>query len=139
MRESVFVDTSAWYALANNNDANHAEASSILSRLVQRRWMLITTNHVAAETYTLVRARLGFGTAQGFLHRIKSSAAVQRVFVPERWEEAAEDLLARYDDQDFSYTDATSFVTMHRLELQAFFAFDHHFVVAGFVPVDVEG
>lgn len=52
--------------------------------------------------------------------------------MPGAWEEAAEELLAHYGDQDFSYVDATSFIVMRRLGLREAFAFHHHFAVAGF-------
>lgn len=135
MRQSVFVDTSAWYALADLGDRHHATAVRCVQGLLAERRTLITTNYVAGETYTLLRIRLGYVASQEFLRRIRRSALAQRVFVPEPWEEAAEDLLVRYDDQDLSYVDATSFVTMRRLSVHEAFAFDHHFAVLGFTLI----
>jgi hypothetical protein len=40
--------------------------------------------------------------------------------------------LARFSDQDFSVTDAVSFEIMRRNRLTDAFAFDQHFVTAGF-------
>jgi predicted nucleic acid-binding protein len=93
---------------------------------------LVTTNHVVAESYTLLRVRLGATEAHEFLRRVRSSGGIRRVFIQEPWEEAAEILLAQYRDQDFSYVDATSFVAMRRLGLQEVLAFDHHFAIVGF-------
>jgi uncharacterized protein len=76
--------------------------------------------------------RLGHAAGHAFLRRVRQSAIVQRVFVPEEWEADADAMLARFADQDFSYVDATSFAVMHRLHLSRAFAFDHHFTVAGF-------
>ena len=103
-----------------------------LRRLGAERRALCTTNHVAGETYTLLRVRLGFDPAQEALRRLRESRIVERVFVSEEWEEEAERLLTQYADQDFSYVDGTSFVAMHRLGIVEAFAFDHHFSVAGF-------
>ena len=103
-----------------------------LRALGAERRTLCTTNHVAGETYTLLRVRLGFGPAREALRRLRESRVVERVFVAEEWEEEAERLLAQYADQDFSYVDATSFVAMRRLGLTDAFAFDQHFSVAGF-------
>ncbi|MBI4493881.1 MAG: PIN domain-containing protein [Chloroflexi bacterium] len=139
MTRAVFVDTSAWYALADSGDTHHVQAEQRLRRLLRERRTLLTSNHVAGETYTLLRVRLGYRAAQEFLRRTRNSAFVQRVFVPESWEETAEDLLVQYDDQDFSYVDATSFVAMRRLGLQDTFAFDHHFAIPGFALVADEG
>ncbi len=135
MSLAVFVDTSAWYALADTGDAHHQEAARCLRRLLKERRTLLTTNHVAAETYTLLRVRLGFGPAQEFLRRVRGSAFTERVFITESWEEAAEDLLIQYGDQDLSYVDATSFVAMRRLGLLEALAFDHHFAALGFALV----
>ncbi len=137
MRESgVFVDTSAWYALAATRDASHDRATRTLRAMTAARRRLVTSNHVASETYTLIRVRLGHQAAQTFLRGVGESAVTQRVFVPEEWERGAEALLAQYADQDFSYVDATSFVLMRRLGLVEAFTFDHHFSVAGFVQVE---
>jgi predicted nucleic acid-binding protein len=47
----------------------------------------------------------------------------------------AERILRQYADQDFSYADAISFSLMHHRGLTDAFAFDQHFVTAGFVRV----
>jgi predicted nucleic acid-binding protein len=132
VRRAVFVDTSAWYALADFDDRHHETAARLLERLVRDRRVLLTTNSVVGETYTLLRARLGHAAAHGFLERVRHSSSIRRVFVAEAWEVLAEELLARYADQDFSYVDATSFVTMQQIEVAEAFAYDHHFAVAGF-------
>jgi predicted nucleic acid-binding protein len=46
--------------------------------------------------------------------------------------------LAQYDDQAFSYVDATSFVTMRRLGIQEALTFDRDFVIAGFTLVQAQ-
>ena len=84
------------------------------------------------ETYTLVRLRLGHAAAHEFLQRVRASDRTARTFVAEAWEYEAENILAQFDDQDFSFVDATSFVVMRRLGLTQAFAFDDHFSVAGF-------
>jgi uncharacterized protein len=113
-------------------------AAHHLRRVAERSYRLITTNHVVAESYTLIRMRLGHRPAHEFLGRLRSSAQVERVFVPEAWETEAESLLDDFADQDFSYVDAVSFITMRRLRLNTAFAFDHHFTVAGFLLARVE-
>ena len=42
-------------------------------------------------------------------------------------------LLKRYQDTDFSLTDATSFIVMERLELKTAITFDDHFSQYGFI------
>ena len=66
---------------------------------------------------------------------MRTSQVVERVFVQAAWAEAAEGLLAQFDDQPFSYVDATSFVVMRELGLQDAFAYDRHFATAGFTLI----
>ena len=128
----VFVDTSAWYAVADAGDANHRAATRIFTDLIGEKAHLLTTNHVVSETYTLLRVRLGREAAHAFLRSVRASAQTGRVFVLPEWEGAAEELLLHYVDKDLSYVDATSFVTMRRLSIQNAFTFDRHFAAAGF-------
>lgn len=103
-----------------------------MRRLTDAGRTLVTTDHVIAETYTYLRGHLGSAAALGFLSAIRASATTRRVHITAEWEIAAEELLAQYADQDFSYVDATSFVAMRRLRVRDAFAFDHHFVIVGF-------
>ncbi len=131
----MFVDTSAWYALVNPRATEHAIATRTFRRIAAEQRRLMTTNHVVAECYTLTLRRLGFPMAQALLQRFRTSRSLERIFVESVWEDAAEDLLARFDDQPFSYVDATSFVAMRRLGLRDAFAYDRHFATAGFTLV----
>ncbi|MGH2443629.1 MAG: type II toxin-antitoxin system VapC family toxin, partial [Chloroflexota bacterium] len=99
MRFTVFVDTSAWYALTDTDDARHAQAVNALRQLQASGNRLVTTNHVIGESYTLVLSRLGRRVAQTFLAGMSASRLVERVFVLEAWEQAAESLIFRYLDQ----------------------------------------
>ena len=53
-------------------------------------------------------------------------------------ESKAYDLLKRFRDQSFSYVDGTSFVLMQEKKITEAFAFDKHFLTAGFamLPYD---
>jgi len=50
-------------------------------------------------------------------------------------EAQAEAILRHYSDQDFSYTDAVSFAVMRQRGIAEAFAFDNHFLTAGFTLV----
>jgi len=47
-------------------------------------------------------------------------------------ESRAEDILASYAEQDFSYTDAVSFAVMQARGIQQAFTFDRRFAAVGF-------
>jgi predicted nucleic acid-binding protein len=55
----VFVDTSAWYALANEKDINHHLAQQFLAENIR----LVTTNFIIDETITLTLIRAGYRQA----------------------------------------------------------------------------
>jgi predicted nucleic acid-binding protein len=131
----IFVDTGAWLALADSRDPYYRAASTVYPR-VKRRWpQLVTTNLVAIESYNLIRQRSSHATAMRFLLTVRNTARLLKVYADADLEAAAEEILRRYADQDFSYTDAVSFALMRQRGIAAAFTFDHHFLIAGFVLV----
>lgn len=128
----IFVDTGAWLALLDRDDQHHGEARTIYQALLQKGQKLLTTNLVVAETYNLVRRRLGHGAAMQFLNAIHSSTRLAMVYSQVSLEKEAEAILERYVDQDFSFVDAVSFALMRRQNVTQAFAFDKHFFIAGF-------
>ncbi len=133
MRPKVFVDTSAWYALVDEDDAHHRAAWEVFPRLLDEFEGLVTSNHVVGESYTLIRSSLGHRNAWEFLALLERSRRLERLFTPEALELDAYRLLKKYADQAFSFVDATSFVWMRALKLRDAFAYDKHFQAAGFV------
>jgi predicted nucleic acid-binding protein len=133
--ESIFIDTGAWVALADRDDAHHAKAASIYPTLLKTQGRLITSNLVIAESYILILNELGHQAAINFLERIKASPRILKVYSNEDIESDAEELLRQYSDQDFSYADAVSFVIMKREKIKKAFSFDGHFLTAGFINI----
>jgi hypothetical protein len=133
--EIIFVDTGAWVALADRDDAHHAKAASIYPILLKTHRRLITSNLVIAESYILILNELGHQAAINFLERIKASPRILRIYSNEDIESDAEELLKKYSDQDFSYADAVSFVIMKRERIKKAFSFNGHFLTAGFINI----
>jgi len=138
MSGPVYVDTGAWYALQVPDDEWHELAVATLQRLMEGGGALCTSNLVIGETYTLLRRTHGHAAAWRFLDILERSASLERVHVDAELERQAFAILRRYEDQDFSFVDGTSFAVMRHRRLRRAFAFDHHFVVLGFtrVPLD---
>ncbi len=135
----IFVDTGAWFAAQVADDDHHQEAAGALKGLIALPAVLVTTNHVVGETYTLLRVTRGDDACRGFLDSLDASARLERLFVGEDLERRAFAMLDRYRDHDFSFVDATSFALMRAERIRYAFAFDAHFATAGFlrVPADV--
>jgi predicted nucleic acid-binding protein len=65
--------------------------------------------------------------------RLLRSPSVELVHVDEDLFRRGFDYLGRHQDKRYSLTDCISFVVMAERELTTAFAFDQHFVQAGFV------
>ena len=126
--KSVFVDTSAWYALLDRADADHQAVVPLFDRFRDR---LITSNYILDEAITLVRFRLGTEAALKFgsLAWAGQLARIQRVSAKD--EQAAWGIFARYKDHAFSFTDCTSFAIMERTGTTAALAVDSDFRAYG--------
>lgn len=130
VRRWVFLDSSAYLALANTNDVYHQQAQAIRTRLQQERWRNFTTNFVLAETHALFLVRLGQVAGTAFLREmLRSNTTVLRVRAAD--EERGLAIIFQYQDKDFSLTDATSFSVMERLSIPQAFTFDQHFTQYG--------
>ena len=134
-KKTLFVDTGAWFALADTSDQYHKKAVAVYPGFFKDNRLLKTTNLVLAETYTLIRRALGHGPAMQFLQNMAASPRISKIYADQALEAKAEAILNKYEDQDFSYTDAVSFAAMKRYGIQLAFAFDRHFITAGFTIV----
>jgi len=119
----LLVDTSAVYALIDRDDTYHRKAVNLLRSLPRRGLNPLLTNFILAETHALLLSRLGPEIARDWL--LRQIWPVERVNPQD--EEKAREIIQRYTDKTFSYTDATSFAVMERLGIREAFAFDPHF------------
>jgi predicted nucleic acid-binding protein len=117
------VDTSAVYALVDRDDTHHRKAVSLLRSLSQRGLKPLLTNFIVAESHALLLSRLGPEIARDWL--LRQIWPVETVSPQD--EAKAREIIQRYVDKSFSYTDATSFAVMERLAIREAFAFDPHF------------
>lgn len=119
----ALTDTSAIYALIDRDDANHRRATAILRSSVRQGVTPLITNFIVAESHALLLSRLGAGIARDWL--TKQIWPIEPVTLAD--ERKAKEIIQRYTDKEFSYTDATSVAVMERLGITAAFAFDIHF------------
>lgn len=131
---SIFVDTSALYALLDRADRDHEAARRTIEDLVLHRVILFTTNFVRAEAYTLIGVRLSWNVARTWLAAF--DLPIERVTAED--ERHAVDILLRHDDKSYSFVDATSFAVMQRMGVTEAFAFDRHFAQFGFRAVGLD-
>lgn len=126
---TLFVDTSVWYAAADQADRSNTRAREILSA----GEALVTTDHVLVECWLLLKNRLHRGAANAFWDAILGGvAAVDGVALADL--EVARGIREAYPDQDFSLVDLTSFAVMRRLGLERAASFDSDFAVYRYGP-----
>ena len=128
----IFVDTSAWYPLVVASHPGHAPLAAALRAAVKSHRRVVTTNLVVAETHALLLRRVGHDTALRFVQTVDNTPNVVVRSTQELETTAERNWLARFSDQDFSLTDAVSFVVMTERRIRQALSLDHHFEVAGF-------
>ena len=142
MAEMIFVDTWAWAAMSDRRDQWHAAAQDAYRQLRTDGARFVTTNVVVYETCSLVRSRCSHEAAVALMDGIRTMAAtpavLRLVWVEPDIDEAAFDILRRYDDKEFSFVDCISFAVVRDLRLTTAFTGDDHFRQMGFrtVPTD---
>jgi uncharacterized protein len=128
----VFIDTSAFVALVDRDDRNHARAKRYVKSLQKKARSLVTSTYVMDEAITLIRVRIDHATAVGFGERMQRTRWCRVIDIDESLRNAAWDLFVRYEDQLFSFTDCTSFALMRSMSVSDAFSFDADFAAAGF-------
>jgi predicted nucleic acid-binding protein len=56
----IVVDTGALLGRYLANDQHHREAQSLWQKVVQQRWLCVTSNFVLDETFTLLARRSSY-------------------------------------------------------------------------------
>ena len=130
--ERLFVDTSAWYTLANAKAQRHTQVKKALAAWEGR---LCTTDYIFDELVTLVRYRVGHAPAVTVGEALRECDVCLLVAVEPEDIHVAWKQFAREAGQRYSFTDCTSFAVMRRLKLTTAAALDDDFARAGFVVV----
>jgi predicted nucleic acid-binding protein len=129
---TIFVDTSALYALLDRDADEHGEAAAAFDRLIDAE-LLLTHNYVVIEAEALARGRLGLPAARDLLDRLLSPIEVH--WVDSDLHASAVAALLAAGRRELSLVDCVSFEVMRRLTISTAFAFDRDFARAGFHTV----
>lgn len=132
----IFLDTSFLFPLFARHDPDHKRVKAALEIYRGKRLsdFVITTNHVIAETITLVRYKGNRRDAK-VAHRLAvevgnalfagTLAQVHQVTAEE--ERAAFGYLTRHEDKKYSMVDCLSFLVMEQLGITEALAVDEDF------------
>jgi predicted nucleic acid-binding protein len=126
---TLFIDTSALYALMDRDDLSHADARQFWAELDPNE-PLITHNYVLVETSALVQRRLGIEALQVLVDELL--LPISTIFVERAVHDAAVSAVLAARLRQLSVVDAVSFEVMRRSGVRVAFAFDQHFAQFGF-------
>ena len=127
---SLFVDTSAFYALLVRTDEAHESVRSAFSGALGAGRPAWTTSFVLVETMALLQPRIGLDAARDFTEEVLPALRVH--WVDERLCRLGLKRLWREDRRHLSLVDCVSFEFMAHQGLTTALAVDPHFADAGF-------
>jgi predicted nucleic acid-binding protein len=127
---SVFVDTSALYALFDRDDRGHARVAEGWAKLASGPRSLITSNYILLETTALLQRRLGLAAVHDLDDHVVPFLTVR--WITEPLHRRALTRLRRLDRRDVSLVDCSSFELMKAEAIRDAFALDQDFSAAGF-------
>jgi len=127
---SVFVDTSAFLAVLDADDAEHSRASRAWRELITGGEPLVCSNYVLLETFAVAQRRLGMQAVRALQEDVCPLLRVE--WVGEALHAAGVAALLTADRRQLSLVDCVSFELMRRIGARRAFCFDPHFEEAGF-------
>ena len=127
---TIFIDTSAFYALLDRDDANHEAAKGAWTKILNAESTLVTSNYVLVETFALLQSRLGMIAVRAFQEDILPIINLE--FVNLETHRSGTAALLAASKRSFSFVDCISFEIMRTLGIKKALAFDAHFKEAGF-------
>lgn len=127
---TVFVDTSAFYALFDRDDSNHEPARKLWTHLLRESTPLLTTNYVLLETSALLQSRLGLPALRTFHEDVAPLLRID--WISEQRHQAALEAVLTAGRKKLSLVDCVSFRAMRENAVRTAFCFDNHFREQGF-------
>jgi predicted nucleic acid-binding protein len=126
----VFVDTSAYFSLLDEDERNNGRARQIWENLVEREYVLLTSNYVVTETTALVQNRLGLAAVSDLYDTFIALTEIS--WIDQSVHNSAVASLLTANRRQLSLVDCASFELCRGLGIGSVFAFDRHFEEQGF-------
>ena len=129
---TVFVDTSALFALLDADDAGHDLAFPAWSGGIDECARFVTTNYVIVETIALAQRRLDIHAVRALIDEILPM--IDTIWVTDADHSTGLSLLLMAARRHLSLVDCVSFTVMRRMGIRDYLGVDPHFEEQGFTP-----
>lgn len=126
----IFVDTSAFFALLDRDDANHKKAKEVWNKVLNPENVLITTNYILVESFALIQHRLGMDAVMGLQEDILPIINIE--WITSGVHRSGVSALLAASRRKLSLVDCISFEIMRNAGIKTIFTFDFHFEEQGF-------
>ena len=130
---NIFVDTSAFLAILNENDQYHQPAKQIWTEILLSDAVLFSSNYVLLETTALLQHRFGIEALRLFENNVQP--VIELIWIDEPVHKPGRSILLAANRRNLSLVDCTSFEIMRKTKLEKVFSFDPHFSEQGFIRV----
>ncbi len=127
---SVFVDTSAFLAIIDEEDDQYLPAAKIWKTLIENEEQFVSSSYVLIETIALIQNRLGIEASRQFHENV--FPLIQVVWITEPEHRAGMLTVLTSNRRQLSLVDCTSFEVMRSHGIRRVFCFDSHFSEQGF-------
>ena len=128
----VFVDTVAWIAILNEDDALHLPATQAINNLLQQKVPLLTTEFILLEVADALSAPRFRPPIVEFIQDCWRSPVVEVVPAGHTLVSEGLQLFSQRFDKDWGLTDCISFIVMQNQDITQALTSDRHFEQAGF-------
>lgn len=128
--ETIYIDTSAFYALIDRSDRYHEQAKDLWPSLLESHISLMTSNYVVSETINLLQHRLGFEAAN--LWNKAMLSAVEVNWVDQATHQLGYELWMTLGRRHSTLVDCISYLTMNRHQVEKAFCFKTSYAEQGY-------
>jgi predicted nucleic acid-binding protein len=130
---NIFIDTSAFLAILNENDQFHQQAKKLWTENLTSCAVIFSSNYVMLETMALLQHRFGIEALRLFENYIQP--VIEMIWIGETVHKTGVGILMAANRRNLSLVDCTSFEVMRQARLENVFTFDPHFAEQGFIAI----
>ncbi|MBM3705664.1 MAG: type II toxin-antitoxin system VapC family toxin [Actinobacteria bacterium] len=127
---SIFIDTSAIFALVDSDDEFNERAGKIFKNILESDEKLITSNYIILETVFLLQKSFGLLAVNDFKKKILPLISI--IWINEKIHNNCLNNMIFAQKRKISLTDYCSFYIIDDYNIDKVFTFDSHFKEKGY-------